>query len=105
MKKNIEVLENDKDLRSEDFYVKFKESLEEAHTFPTEYIFKYVVPSDHNSIAQVSAVFSKANPSVSTRESKTGKYTSITLRVHVNSADEVITYYQEAAKIKGIVSL
>lgn len=105
MNKKIEVLENDKNLQGEDFYAKFKTSLEEAHTFPTEYIFKYVVPSDHNTVAQVNAVFSKANPIVSTRDSKTGKYVSITIKAQVNSADDVIVYYKEAAKIKGIVSL
>lgn len=105
MDKKIEVLKNDKNLHSEDFYVKFKSSLEEAHDFPTEYIFKYVVPSDHSTIAQVNGVFNKANPIVSTRDSRTGKYVSITFKVHVNSADEVIAFYREAAGIKGIVSL
>lgn len=105
MEKKYEILENDKNKSADDFYQNFKVKLEEAHTFPTDYIFKYVVPADQSIIAKLNAIFEKSNPTVSMRDSKTGKYTSMTFKVPVSDADDVILYYRQATAIDGIVAL
>lgn len=105
MNKKFEVLENDKNLNIDDFYLKFKKKLEDTHSFPTDYIFKYIVPSEQSAIAGVYSIFENSNGSISTRDSKNGKYTSITIKVPVNDADDVIIYYRQAAAINGIMML
>lgn len=105
MERNFEILENDRNQSVDDFYKRFKEKLEEAHSFPTDYIFKYVVPAEQSVIARLHSVFEKANPSLSTRDSKNGKYTCITFKVPVNDADDVVIYYRQASAIEGIVAL
>lgn len=105
MKKNFEILENDKNLNTDDFYLRFREELEEAHSFPTDYMFKYIVPAEQHLIARLHSIFEKAEASLSTRDSKNGKYTSVTVKVPVKHADDVIAYYKQASAIEGIVML
>lgn len=105
MNENIKVLENDRNQHTDDFYLRFKERLEQTHSFPSDYIFKYIVPAEQSIIARLHSIFSSANPSISTRDSKNGKYTSITIKVPVNDADDIVIYYRQAAAIDGIVML
>lgn len=105
MDEKIKILENNRNQHSDDFYLKFKERLEQTHSFPSDYIFKYIVPAEQSKIAKLHSIFSSANPSFSSRDSKNGKYTSFTIKVSVNDADDVVIYYRQAASIDGIVML
>lgn len=105
MKEKMKVLHNDGNQNKEDFYLNFKERLEQTHSFPTEYIFKYIVPAEQRIIAKLQAIFSSANPVISTRDSKNGKYVGITIKVPVNDANDIVIYYQQAAAIEGIMAL
>ncbi len=105
MDEKIKILENNRNQHSDDFYLKFKERLEQTHSFPSDYIFKYIVPAEQSKIAKLHSIFGSANPSFSSRDSKNGKYTSFTIKVSVNDADDVVIYYRQAASIDGIVML
>ena len=105
MEKNFDIIENDENQTVDDFYLKFKEELNKVHTFPTSYLFKYVVPADQRIIAQLHAIFEDVKLSVSTRDSKNGNYTSVTIKAAMNDADHVISYYKRIAEIKGVVAL
>lgn len=105
MNKNIEILGNEKNHQADDFYSKFKEKLETAHTFPMDYIFKYILPSEQSKIAILHSIFENADASISMRDSKNGKYTSVTVKVRVNDVDDIIIYYRQAASIEGIMAL
>ena len=89
----------------EEFYKQFKERLEDTTEFPSSYTFKFIVPTDNKRIAEVQRVFDGARPQFSMKESKTGKYTSVTAVVYVIDADQVIHYYKEAASIKDVMML
>lgn len=105
MKTKFEILENNKDQHVDDFYLNFKEKLELTHSFPTDYLFKYIVPAEQSIIARLHSIFENANASISTRDSKNGKYTSVTIKVPVNDSDDVIIYYRQASAIEGILTL
>ena len=79
----------------------FKNTLEEEYQFPTEYKFKFIVASE--SISKVLDLI--PNSDYSKRESKNGKYTSITITKMINNADEILYIYEKASKIDGIISL
>lgn len=87
------------------FYVKLKESLENTTKFPTEYLYKFIVPSKGNKVVEIESLFKNKLAKISTKESKTGKYISVSIKVKLASADEVIMYYKSAEKIEGIISL
>ncbi len=105
MNTKYEILENDKNLHIDDFYLRFKEKLEETHSFPSDYLFKYIVPSEQSTIAKLYSIFGTPSADISTRDSKNGKYTCVTVKVQVNDADDVVIYYRQAAKIDGIMML
>lgn len=105
MEEKIEVFESDDSQSQTDFYRKFKEELNQAHTFPSNYVFKFIVPAQQSNIAMLHAIFENSNANFSSRDSSNGKYTSATVKLLVKNADEIINYYQEVATIKGVVML
>ena len=89
----------------EAFYIKLKGQLEDTTTFPSKYLYKFIVPTDENQVEEVKSLFDKGGAVIETKKSKTGKYISLSIFLNVKSADEVIAYYKKADVIKGIISL
>lgn len=83
---------------------KFKEKIVESTTFPSVYMFKFIVPSENRSIALVENLFDPETD-IHTKESGNGKYTSITGMQVVVNVEEIMEVYKKAAKIKGIMFL
>lgn len=88
-----------------DFYNKLKLQLKDTTTFPSDYMYKFIVPTDDNQVNQVEDIFNNTGAVIKTKKSKTGKYISVSIVLKIDSADEVIQYYKKAEKIKGIISL
>ncbi|UAM99131.1 DUF493 domain-containing protein [Polaribacter litorisediminis] len=87
------------------FYSKLKGQLEDTTKFPADYMYKFIVPTDENQLEEVQNVFDNTGAVITTKNSKTGKYISITSVLKLQSADGVIMYYKKVEKIKGIISL
>ncbi|XXJ19592.1 DUF493 family protein [Desulfovibrio caledoniensis] len=79
----------------------FKQALDEHHQWPCPYIYKFIVPAE--SLDRFQELF--ASEKLETRQSRTGKYTSVTMTSTMCSADEVMAVYEKAALIPGIMSL
>ncbi|PZX59890.1 hypothetical protein LV84_01099 [Algoriphagus ratkowskyi] len=79
----------------------FKEQLEASGEFPQLYMFKFIVPGEKEN--EVLALFPKHE--VSTKASSGGKYVSTTVQAMMQSADQIINIYEQAAKIEGLISL
>lgn len=88
----------------EEFYKKLHAQLTDHHKFPTKYMFKFIVPNNPVSLGKVDALFSLKSD-ISYRESKTGKFVSVTGMDLMKNADEVIAIYQKAESIEGLMSL
>lgn len=82
----------------------FRNILQEETTWPHEYMFKFIVLANPAKINAVESLF-PAFAKIEHKPSRTGKYTSITIQIVLYSADEVIGYYEKAAKIEGIYAL
>lgn len=89
----------------DEFYRKFKDRLDEITEFPSKFIYKFIIPTSHKAIAEVHRIFDGANPQFQIKESKTGKYTSVTAIVFVIDSEQVIHYYREASSIPDIIML
>ncbi|MFV0249018.1 MAG: DUF493 family protein [Tenacibaculum sp.] len=92
-------------VNKEAFYNKLRLQLENTTSFPTKYLYKFIVPTTENQVQEVRNLFDKDNAVISTKKSKTGKYISLSVQIFVNSPDEIILYYKKAEAIKGIISL
>ncbi|HQQ93003.1 MAG TPA: DUF493 family protein [Bacteroidia bacterium] len=83
---------------------RFRKKLSETMSFPSVYMYKFIVESANRNIALVENLFDE-EAEISTKESGAGKYISITAKQVVISVDEIISVYEKAAKIKGIMFL
>ena len=89
----------------DDFYSKLQIQLDDTTDFPADYLYKFIVPASDNQVAEVESVFNNTGAVINTKNSKTGKYVSVSIILKLNSSDEIITYYRKVEKIKGIISL
>jgi putative lipoic acid-binding regulatory protein len=93
----------DKD--TEEFYDRLRLELNSSNTWPSEYLFKFIVPSDKEKIEKVENAFDRMGAVIETKHSKTGKYTSISVNLQMQGAQEIIDKYLELSTIEGIISL
>ncbi|UMB60863.1 DUF493 family protein [Lutibacter sp. A80] len=87
------------------FYKKLKKKLKKDTSFPTKYLFKFIVPSETDKIDQIEDLFNHQGAVITKKTSKTGKFTSVSIYIIMKKADHIILKYQEAEKIEGIISL
>ena len=85
----------------QDRLFKLKLVLDETVTFPSEYLFKFIVP-----IGEVHQIlFILQGMEIEQRASSNGNYISVSGKTMMKTSDEIITVYQRASVIKGIISL
>ncbi|MEW7291756.1 DUF493 family protein [Aquimarina sp. 2304DJ70-9] len=90
----------------EEFYKKLKEQLADTALWPTAYLYKFIVPTDTTRIIQIETIFDNLGAVISTKKSKNGKYTSVSINVRMKNPDHVILKYKEVAtKVEGVISL
>ena len=80
---------------------KFKELLDQEHTWPGDYQFKFILKKTELETAQ--SLF--PTEQITLRESESGKYISVTFSKKVASSDEVLMVYKKASMIPGVMAL
>lgn len=93
------------DKQTEEFYKRLKEELDKDTVWPSEYLFKFIVPSDQSKIAQIERAFDGKKALIETRDSSTGKFTSVSIRVMMEGSQAIVDKYIQMSEIEGIVSL
>lgn len=92
--------------KTEEFYARLKEELEKATpSWPVEYLYKFIVPSDEEKIATIEKAFNNLGAVIKKKKSKNGNYSSISVNVIMASADAIIEKYKEVSTVEGIISL
>ncbi|WP_074406608.1 MULTISPECIES: DUF493 family protein [Aquimarina] len=90
----------------EEFYKKLKEQLADTSLWPTSYLYKFIVPTNTEKIEQIESIFDNLGAVIQTKQSKNGKYTSVSINVRMKNPDQVIAKYKEVAeKVEGVISL
>ena len=89
---------------NEDKFNELKKKLNETQSYPTVYMFKFIMDAEHRKIALVESLFSE-NAEIYTKESDKGKYISITVTEVMMSTEEIIAIYVKASEIKGVMLL
>ena len=95
----------EQDAKSKEFYARLKQQLQEDTNWPSEYLYKFIVPADLSKIAEIEAVFDGMDAMFQTRDSAKGTYTSVSIKVTMDSPDAVIDKYVEVSKVEGLISL
>lgn len=89
---------------SENKFGELRKKLDETQSYPSVYMFKFIMEADNRKIALVENLFSE-NAEIYTKESGKGNYISITVKEVMMSTEEIIGIYEKAADIKGVMFL
>jgi len=91
--------------KSEEFYKKLKGQLEDTSSWPSKYLYKFIVPTDEIKVKKIQDIFDNTGAVIESKQSKKGTYTSLSVTVILDSADAVIEKYKEVGKVEGVISL
>lgn len=90
----------------EEFYKKLKSQLYDTAMWPSEYLYKFIVPTTKEKITQIQDIFDNMGAVIHTRKSKNGNYTSVSVNVRMKDPDAVIAKYKEVGEeVEGVISL
>lgn len=81
---------------------KLREQLNKL-SWPTIYMFKFIIPADNRKIALVEAKFSD-EAVITQKESTSGRYISITIKEVMLSTESIIDKYKEMEGIEGLMA-
>lgn len=90
---------------SEEFYGRLREELQKSTSWPSNYLYKFIIPTDPERIEQIGSIFNNTGAVIESKKSRNGKYTSLSITVHLENPDQVIEKYREVGKVKGVISL
>ncbi|GGW26608.1 DUF493 family protein [Arenibacter certesii] len=89
----------------DEFYSRLKEQLSSVSKWPSNYLYKFIVPTNELKIKEIEDCFNNTGAVIESKTSKNAKYTSLSITVNLNNPDEVIEKYKEVGKIEGVISL
>ena len=94
------------DKKTEEFYKKLRSQLYETASWPSEYLYKFIVPTDSKKINKIEDLFDNLGAVITTKESGKGTYTSVSVNVEMKDPEAVIIKYKEVAEnVEGVISL
>ena len=91
--------------KSEEFYGRLREQLFEDTKWPSNYLYKFIVPTDDEKIEKITSFFDNTGAVIESKKSKKGTYTSVSITVNMDDPDAVIAKYKEEATVEGVISL
>ena len=79
----------------------FKSLLDEHNEWPTDYLFKFIVPKA--GLKELQTVLEGHD--IDVKASKKGTYLSLTTRIQVQSSDDVVAVYRSVGGVEGLIAL
>ncbi|HET8753170.1 MAG TPA: DUF493 family protein [Salinimicrobium sp.] len=90
----------------EEFYAKLRLQLYDTSVWPSIYLYKFIVPTDAEKIKKIQQIFDNMGAVITTKKSKKGNYTSVSVNVSMKDPEAVIQKYKEVGeKVEGVISL
>ena len=92
--------------KSETFYLNLKDKLYNTSSWPSEYLYKFVIKSNPSKEKILENIFDNIGAVIKKTSSKNGKYVSVSVKVVMSSPDVVIEKYKEVGRlVDGVISL
>jgi uncharacterized protein len=85
-------------------FVALREKLDHNQKWPLYYMFKFIVPAQMEKIALVESLFDE-KAVVYHKESKSGRFISITAKQYMENSKRIIEIYQKASTIGNVMAL
>lgn len=83
---------------------RMRKALDQVHTWPAVYMFKFILEPEQEKIDALLALFPK-EAEVLRKYSTGGKYVSLTVREVMLNAEEVVSRYDRTSLIPGVIVL
>jgi len=91
--------------QSEDFYSRFYDQLLESQVWPGIYLFKFIVKAESEHLQTLKSFFENSRPKFSEKQSSKKTFTSLSVKVKMETPDHVIQIYKKASTLEGIITL
>lgn len=89
----------------DEFYSKLKNQLADTATWPSKYLYKFIVPTTGNAVSQIEKIFDNTGAVITTKNSSKGTFTSLSIMVILKNPDAVIEKYKQVGEVPGVISL
>lgn len=93
------------DSQTAEFYARLKQQLQEDTQWPSDYMYKFIVPAEEAKINMIKDIFKDLPAKIELRKSSKGTFTSVSIQVVMASPDAVIEKYLEVSEVEGVISL
>ena len=89
----------------EEFYSNFSEKLADSQDWPGVYMFKFVIKSESPHKETLKSLFDSTKANFSEKLSSKKTFTSLTIKVSMDSPAEVISIYKKSSVLEGVMAL
>jgi len=90
----------------ESFYINLKEKLYDTASWPSEYLYKFIIKSNPSKVNTIETIFDNIGAVIRKTPSKNGAYVSVSVNVVMKSPEAVIEKYKEVGRlVEGVISL
>ena len=91
---------------NKDFYENLKNLLNDTSNWPSDYIFKFIFPTDKKNIDTIYDIFDDFIKDINFKSSRNKKYTSVSVLIIADSPDLIINFYKKVSEsIENIILL
>ncbi len=91
---------------NKDFYENLKNLLNDTSNWPSDYIFKFIFPTDKKNIDTIYDIFDDFIKDINFKSSRNKKYTSVSVLIIADSPDLIINFYKKVSdSIENIILL
>lgn len=87
------------------FYNRFHNQLLKSAEWPSNYMFKFIIPTSEKTKDKLFKLFENKNIVSKIKSSKNGNYLSVSFEGIFSGPNEIISIYIKAEKIPGIIQL
>lgn len=91
--------------KAEEFYNRLKVELLNTNSWPSVYLYKFIIPTDASKINRIQQIFDNTGAVIESKKSRKGTYTSLSITVNMSDPDAVIRKYKEVGEVEGVISL
>ncbi len=90
---------------SEDFYSRFYDQLMQSQSWPGFYLFKFIVKSESSHLQDLKSLFDPTKANFSEKKSSKKTFTSLSIKIKMQSPQDVIAIYKKSSTLEGVIAL
>ena len=90
---------------SENFYSRFYDQLMQSQSWPGFYLFKFIVKSESSHLQDLKSLFDPIKANFTEKKSSKKTFTSLSIKIKMQSPQDVIAIYKKSSTLEGVIAL